>query len=351
LAGDYVIDASSSQEWKAYRIDTVVSNNEADGEKSVTALCKESWDDAPTEPAFSLTAEVQDRTVLVRLDCPRSNDMDVFLAQILGRILIQRLGCTNGFTTVILPGEDEVLIYNAASQEGVLTLFESLIGSSSEMVELSDMVDQKGEALGMVPRKLVHKANILHRGVGMVVTRNRPILSPHCKDFPDLYVHRRTDTKRIFPSLYDMFVGGVSTTGEEAKTTAQREVAEELGLVRALSDPNMLSDALFSCVICTSYNRCFVTVFCCTFLDEQDVILLQKEEVAWGDFVAYDTIVASADLSIERLIENRSWPGRIPHNIQDRIAMSNAFYRRDDMKGREWDYVPDGLLVWETWLE
>jgi hypothetical protein len=31
--------------------------------------------------------------------------------------------------------------------------------------------------------------------------------------------------------------------------------------------------------------------------------------------------------------------------------MSNAFYRRDDMKGREWDYVPDGLLVWETWLE
>ena len=111
-----------------------------------------------------------------------------------------------------------------------------------ESSELVEMVDRQGRALGIVPRKLVHKHNLLHRGIGMFVSQNQPILfSPTHgtkgkQKQPALYVHRRTTTKRIFPDLYDMFVGGVSLAGEDATTTASREVAEELGLTAGLQE-------------------------------------------------------------------------------------------------------------------
>lgn len=45
-----------------------------------------------------------------------------------------------------------------------------------------------------------------------------------------VYCHRRTKTKRVFPSMYDMFIGGVSGSMEPALDTALRELGEELGL-------------------------------------------------------------------------------------------------------------------------
>lgn len=69
----------------------------------------------------------------------------------------------------------------------------------------------------------------------MIVTKDEIVFeSLNAGRVPLVYVHRRTSTKRIFPSLYDMFVGGVSTRGEQSRLTAAREVAEELGLTRGL---------------------------------------------------------------------------------------------------------------------
>jgi len=53
---------------------------------------------------------------------------------------------------------------------------------------------------------------------------------------PHVYVHRRTDHKRVFLWMYDMFVGGVSEVGESAELKAPREPAEELRLTRVLRD-------------------------------------------------------------------------------------------------------------------
>ena len=166
------------------------------------------------------------------------------------------------------------------------------------------MVDTIGTIiLGSVPRPLVHRLNLLHRGVGVLVFRDRHIMeyddNEDDKDGrtpPDVYCHRRTETKRIFPSLYDMFVGGVSTSGETSISTAAREVLEELGLEHGLkeniidcqscsspsssstekvseaadttgergdegeredreSTTNILSPPLFKCTVCMSYNR------------------------------------------------------------------------------------------------
>ena len=60
--------------------------------------------------------------------------------------------------------------------------------------------------------------------------------------------------------------------GKNSRLTAAREVAEELGLTRGLdilseqvgleeNDYSPLCDDLFRCTVCTSYNRCFVSMF------------------------------------------------------------------------------------------
>lgn len=351
LASDYVINLSESR-WIAYRIDSLATHpNTPVGEMAVTSLYTELCD--IMDPSFSLTGNVYNDTATVELRHDSTLVVDETLTAILSRVMaqwiIQKQGMSSKLVAVQLPNEELTIPLSLQNDHDVLKLFQPLIGST-ENVELSEMVAHNGECLGMVPRKLVHRVNLLHRGIGMVVTKDQPILQPGCSDLPDLYTHRRTDTKRIFPSLYDMFVGGVSTAGEDAKTTAAREVAEELGLERALSDATMLSDPLFNCTVCTAYNRCVVTMFCCTFDSKKDVIQWQEEEVAWGDFVPYDDIVASADLSIQRLIDSKSWPGSIPVDMEARVSRSKV-HKGVDSSSNDWDYVPDGLLVWEAWLQ
>ena len=137
------------------------------------------------------------------------------------------------------------------------------------------MVTQTGEILGRVPRKLVHRFNLLHRGIGLFVTKDVPITTGKegLSSQPHLYCHQRTSTKRIFPSLFDMFVGGVAAAGETSRTTAMREVAEELGL----NNPSSMSkDKILTCVVCTSYNRCVVDVFTYCMDTVREKHILQK---------------------------------------------------------------------------
>jgi len=182
--------------------------------------------------------------------------------------------------------------------------------------------------------------------------------------------------------MYDMFVGGVSTAGEHATLTAAREVAEELGLKRALVAHEMkqpleerdtgghqdhalqvgvdssqldttgeggaLSHALFRCTVCTSYNRCVVTVFTYRFISEVEHVTWQKEEVAWGDFIPYRIVHNAAACSIQRLKDAGTWPAT--GTDEDALGMNDSF-RYEGHDWEEWDFVPDGLLVWKAWLQ
>ncbi len=71
-----------------------------------------------------------------------------------------------------------------------------------------DMADRKGRVLGSLPRPYVHAWN-----VGLIVAMDEDQSSEGGRA-PMVYMHHRTTMKRIFPSLYDMFVGGGVLSGQ-----------------------------------------------------------------------------------------------------------------------------------------
>lgn len=262
-------------------------------------------------------------------------------------------------------GCQKLSLTNATCDDHFLTtvrhLFNPLNSEYAQNMELVDMVSNSGEVLGSLPRPYIHTFNILHRGIGIIVTKDRSIFDDKFPP-PDVYVHQRTSTKRVFPSLYDMFVGGVSSSGETATWTAAREVGEELGLKRALAvlegqqegeedgSLNPLSDKLFQCTICTSYNRCIVSMFAYTCDTKLETIKWQEEEVAWGGWVSYDIVEAAGALSIKRLEEEGVWPGTGAAESAV-IKGMDSIEEKQELSWETWDFVPDGLLVWVAWLQ
>lgn len=254
------------------------------------------------------------------------------LMQLLSRIMVQRMilkyklkdeslqvEIKTSNDTIIWSKKLEIISKDSSlsiTQTLVSLLFDDEINNDNNDVEWVEMVNSEGIAIGSLPRSLMHKWNILHRGAGIMT------IYPQKNE---IYVHRRTSFKKIFPNLYGMFVGGVSTIYETSIDTAKREMKEELGL----KEPSSLSEPLFQCMICTSYNRCVVTCFSYEYNPLKDHIRHQEEEVAWGDFVPYSIVRQSAELSIQRNMGK--------HSLFEKGT------------AEEWDYVPDGLLVWEAW--
>ena len=89
--------------------------------------------------------------------------------------------------------------------------------------ELVDVVDENDRVVATATRREVRRRTLLHR-CAYVLLRNAA---------GEVLVHRRTDTKDVFPGAYDVFSGGVCAAGESYDECARREVAEELGVVGA----------------------------------------------------------------------------------------------------------------------
>ncbi|MET8614159.1 MULTISPECIES: NUDIX hydrolase [Streptomyces] len=161
--------------------------------------------------------------------------------------------------------------------------------------EILDIVDEHDRVVGQLPRGEVYARGLRHRCV-FIQARDAA---------GRLFVHRRTATKLVFPSLYDPFVGGVVGAGESYDEAALREAEEELG-VSGLPRPTYLFTFLYDDGAGRSWWSAVYEVRCELPVDPQ------KEEVQWYGFLT--------DEEVERRLD-------------------------------EWEWVPDGLAAYRRLAE
>ncbi|MFK0214881.1 NUDIX domain-containing protein [Streptomyces sp. NPDC090298] len=162
--------------------------------------------------------------------------------------------------------------------------------SASE--EILDVVDEHDRVIGRAPRGEVYARGLIHR---CVFVRVRDAEGR-------VFVHRRTPTKLVFPSRYDMLVGGVVGAGETYDEAALREAEEELG-VSGLPRPEPVLRFLYdSGGVAGKWWSTVYEVRC------ELPVRPQPEEVAWHAFLT-------------------------DGELEERLG--------------SWDWVPDGLAAYE----
>jgi 8-oxo-dGTP pyrophosphatase MutT (NUDIX family) len=162
--------------------------------------------------------------------------------------------------------------------------------------EILDVVDVDDRVVGQAPRGEVYARGLRHRCVFI-----------QARDATDrVFVHRRTPTKLVFPSLYDMFVGGVVGTGESYDDAALREAEEELG-VSGLPRPEPLFRFLY-------------------------------EDPATGHGWWSAVYEVRCVLPVRPQVEEVAWHGFLTEGeVEARLG--------------EWEWVPDGLAAYERLRE
>ncbi|MFE4173097.1 NUDIX hydrolase [Streptomyces sp. NPDC056909] len=158
--------------------------------------------------------------------------------------------------------------------------------------EILDIVDENDRVVGQAPRGEIYAKGLRHRCVFVLV-----------RDPEDrVFVHRRTAGKLAFPSLYDMFVGGVVGAGESYDDAALREAEEELG-VSGLDRPVPLFPFRY---------------------DAEDGSFLESAYVYW----------VRCPLPVNPQVEEIAWHGFLTEaELERRLG--------------EWEWVPDGLAAYE----
>ena len=139
--------------------------------------------------------------------------------------------------------------------------------------ELIALYDDEGLPCGSAPRSLMRRDNLRHAATTVVVTNRTGMV----------YVHRRTDTKDVFPGMHDFACGGVIAAGEDPPTAALRALAEEPGIAGV--ELTELGAVDYSDEH-TNYRSFRYQV------GWDGPISWQPEEVAWGDWWRPEDILA-----------------------------------------------------------
>ncbi len=139
------------------------------------------------------------------------------------------------------------------------------------MEELVAVLNADGDVVRAALRSEVRRDNLRHAATAVLV-----------RD-PDgrVYVTRRSPDKDWAPSLHDATAGGVVTHGEQAYDSAQRELAEELGIegveLRALLTHRYEDDQVRSVL------HCFETMY-------DGPVRHADGEVVWGTWMSLEEL-------------------------------------------------------------
>lgn len=140
--------------------------------------------------------------------------------------------------------------------------------------ELVDVLDNAGRVVGVTTRADIRARRLPHRCVYILVFNRKG----------ELFIHQRTSTKDVFPSYWDVTIGGVVAAGESFDLAAGREGAEELGVPLDV-------EPLFP----FSFSDDRTTAFAHVYRGRHDgPFRLQKEEIVRGCFIPPDEVETRA---------------------------------------------------------
>lgn len=143
--------------------------------------------------------------------------------------------------------------------------------------EILDVVDENDQVVGQAPRGETYARRMRTR-CAFVLARD---------DRDRIFVHRRTPQKLVFPSHYDMFVGGVVGAGETYDQAALREAEEELG-VQGLAPPEPLFKFLYETAEHTWWSAVYQVR--CTL-----PVAPQESEIDWYAFLTEEELARRLD--------------------------------------------------------
>lgn len=132
--------------------------------------------------------------------------------------------------------------------------------------EIVQIVDRDNREVETLSRATMRQRGLIHRASYILVFN----------DQGQLFLQKRTETKDLYPSCWDVAAGGVVLGGESYEESAERELAEELGV--RVSTFTALFDNYFE----EEDNRVWGRIFSCV---HNGPFKLQKEEVAGGIFM------------------------------------------------------------------
>lgn len=112
--------------------------------------------------------------------------------------------------------------------------------------ELVDIVDENDLVVGRVARSEMRRRVLRHRAVfAAVVSSDGRLL-----------IHRRSETKDIWPGWWDIAIGGVVTAGESYDAAMVRELAEEAGIDDAV--PRLLGKGAYADDEVSLVGQCYL---------------------------------------------------------------------------------------------
>jgi len=140
--------------------------------------------------------------------------------------------------------------------------------------ELVDVIDEQGRTVGTVTRREMRARRLPHRSVYVLVFNQRG----------ELFLHLRTSDKDVYPTHWDVSVGGVLSAGEAFDDGAVREAREELGVAVR---PEPLFPFRYADAASVVQGMVYRAV-------HDGPFHLQPEEIVRGEFVPLDELTSRA---------------------------------------------------------
>lgn len=143
--------------------------------------------------------------------------------------------------------------------------------------ELFDVVNDRDEVIDRRPRSEVHRLDLKHRAVHVLVYNSRS----------ELFLQKRSMSKDTHPGVWDSSSSGHLDSGEDYDACAIRELGEEIGL--------FIDEAprrLFKVGACHATGQEFVWVYQC---NAEGPFTLHPEEIDEGGWFTPTRVTAWLD--------------------------------------------------------